>query len=86
MTLCGILKKISKSTDNKEVQDMAGEAIIIAKKMDAKLKEYSSNARKEAQDMAGEAAVIAEKMDAKLKEYSSNARRKAQTLERDNWQ
>ncbi len=51
MTLCGILKQIAESTDDKKIRLMAEEATVIAKKMDAKLKIYSKQARSIAQEV-----------------------------------
>jgi len=51
MTLCGILKKIAESTEDEKIKAMITEATSIAKKMDAKLKEYSLQARRTAQSL-----------------------------------
>ena len=51
MTLCGILKQIAESTNDDKIRGMANEATVIAKKMDAKLKIYSKQARNMAQEV-----------------------------------
>jgi len=52
MTLCGILQKISESSSDQDIKLMVDEATVMAKKMDAKLKEYSVKARRAAQSLA----------------------------------
>jgi hypothetical protein len=49
MTLCGILKKISESTDDEKIQGMLKEATKIAKKIDLRLKHYSRWCRRSGQ-------------------------------------
>ncbi len=51
MTLCGILKEISESTNDEKIKEMAKEATVIAKKMDNKLKMYSRKVKNEAHDL-----------------------------------